>query len=118
MTTALEWSNNGSLLGCISKDKVLSIFDPRKDGPAMTTTTHEGAKSQKLCWLGDSQTILSCGFSKVNEREYGIWDTRDLSNPLIKKRLDDYAGVPFPYFDEDLKVLYIAGKGESAVSFF
>jgi hypothetical protein len=32
--------------------------------------------------------------------------------------LDDYAGIPFPYFDEDSKVLYIAGKGESAVSFF
>jgi hypothetical protein len=41
-----------------------------------------------------------------------------MSNPLIKKRLDDYAGIPFPYFDEDSKVLYIAGKGESAVSFY
>ena len=37
---------------------------------------------------------------------------------MIKKRLDDYAGVPYCYFDEDSKVLFIAGKGESAVSFF
>jgi coronin-1B/1C/6 len=37
---------------------------------------------------------------------------------LIKKRLDDYAGVPYPYFDDAAKVVFIAGKGESAVSFF
>lgn len=36
ITTGLEWSHNGSLLGAISKDKILSIFDPRKDGPALT----------------------------------------------------------------------------------
>ena len=41
-----------------------------------------------------------------------------MANPLIKKRLDDFAGVPFSYFDEDSKVLFIAGKGESAISFF
>jgi len=37
---------------------------------------------------------------------------------LIKKRLDDYAGIPYPFYDEDSKVVYIAGKGESAISFF
>lgn len=37
---------------------------------------------------------------------------------MIKKRLDDYAGIPFPFYDDDSKVVYIAGKGESAVSFF
>jgi coronin-1B/1C/6 len=41
-----------------------------------------------------------------------------MSAPLIKKRLDDYAGSPFCYFDEDSKVIFIAGKGESAVSFY
>jgi hypothetical protein len=34
------------------------------------------------------------------------------------KRLDDYGGVALPYFDEDSKVMYIVGKGESAISFF
>jgi hypothetical protein len=47
-----------------------------------------------------------------------VYDLRDLSQPLIKKRLDDYAGIPYPYFDDDARVLFIAGKGESAVSFF
>ena len=84
----------------------------------MIATCHEGAKAQKLVWLGDSQNILTTGFSKVSERQYAVWDLRDLSQPLIMKRLDDYTGIAFPFFDEDTKVVYIAGKGESAVSYY
>ena len=117
--TGFEWSHNGSLIGCINKDKTLNVFDPRKEGtPALVASTHEGAKQQKMCWLGDSQTILTTGFSRMAEREYAVYDTRDFTQPLLKKRLDDYAGIAFPYFDEDSKVLYIAGKGETAISIY
>ena len=34
------------------------------------------------------------------------------------KRLDDYVGIPMLFFDEDTKVLFIANKGESAISFY
>jgi coronin-1B/1C/6 len=34
------------------------------------------------------------------------------------KRLDDYSGIPNLYFDEDTKVVFIAGKGEQGVSFY
>jgi hypothetical protein len=34
------------------------------------------------------------------------------------KRLDDYAGIPYPFFDEDTKLVYIAGRGETAVSYY
>jgi hypothetical protein len=44
-STGLEWSNNGSLVACITKEKQAYIFDPRKEGSAMTATTHEGAKA-------------------------------------------------------------------------
>lgn len=62
--------------------------------------------------------MLTCGFSKLSERQYGVWDTRDISKPIVLKKLDDYAGIPFPFYDEDNKVVYVAGKGEVAVSFF
>lgn len=42
--TGLEWSHNGSLLSIITKEKQICIFDPRKEGPAMTATAHEGAR--------------------------------------------------------------------------
>jgi WD40 repeat protein len=52
--TGLEWSYDGSLLGEITKDKTLNVFDPRKEGQAMTANAHEGARPQKIVWLGDS----------------------------------------------------------------
>jgi len=117
-TNALEWSHNGSLLGCITKDKNLQWFDPRSQTSCASVATHEGARPQKMTWCGDSQTIMTCGFSKLAEREFGIWDIRNADKPVYKNRLDDYSGVPFIHFDEDHKVIYIAGKGESAISFF
>ena len=117
-TTGLEWSYNGSLLASITKDRQITVFDPRKDGTTVQTLAHEGARPQKICWLGNNQTIFSAGFSKIAEREYAVWDIRDFSQPIIKKRLDDFAGIPYPHFDEDNNVLYISGKGESAISFF
>lgn len=42
--TGLDWSHNGSLLAAISKDKIMTIFDPRKEGAAMVANTHEGAR--------------------------------------------------------------------------
>lgn len=54
----------------------------------------------------------------MSEREYAVWDIRNSDKPLVKRRLDDYSGVPFTYFDEDHKVVYVAGKGESAISYF
>lgn len=42
--TGLEWSHNGSLLGLITKDKTVNIFDPRKEGKAMSASAHEGAR--------------------------------------------------------------------------
>jgi hypothetical protein len=105
-------------LAAITKDRTLSAFDPRKEGTALSVATHEGARPQKLCWLGNSQTIFTSGFSKIAEREFAVWDLRDLSNPLVKRRLDDCAGIPFPFFEEDSRVLFIAGKGESAISYF
>jgi coronin-1B/1C/6 len=68
VATGLEWSHNGSLLGCVTKDKQLNIFDPRKEGPSMVSNAHEGAKTQKICWLGDSSTVLTTGFSRTSER--------------------------------------------------
>ena len=84
----------------------------------MVAQTHEGAKAQKLVWLGDSSTFLTTGFSKQNERQYAVWDTRDLSQPLVLRKLDDQSGIPMPIFDEDTKVLFIWGKGESSIQFY
>ena len=94
------------------------VYDPRKSGDAMTGASHEGTRQQKLVWAGDNETIITTGFSKMSERQFGVFDIRDLANPLEMRRLDESPGVGFPYFDEDHKVLFIAGKGEMAISYY
>ena len=61
---------------------------------------------------------MSTGFSKISERQYGVYDLRDLSQPLIIKRLDDYAGIAYPFYDEDTRLVFMAGKGESSVTYY
>ena len=117
-TNDLQWSHNGSLIGITTKDKNVSYLDPRNGDVCGTTAAHEGAKQHKLVWLGNSESILTCGFSKFSEREYAVWDIRNFNTPLIRKRLDEFKGVPMTFFDEEHKVVYIAGKGESSISFF
>jgi WD40 repeat protein len=53
-TTGLDWSHNGSLLGLLTREKTLNVFDPRKEGSALKTNAHEGTRPQKLVWLGNS----------------------------------------------------------------
>jgi WD40 repeat protein len=118
-STALEWNMNGSLLASASKDKKLSVFDPRKEGnEVLQTNIHEGGKPQKLVWCGSSGNIFTVGFNKIAERQYAIWDPRNFSEPMIMKRLDEGSGSPFLHFDTDTNVVYVAGKGESAVGMY
>jgi len=61
-------------------------------------------------WLGDADRLASTGFTKMRERELAIWDVRDLSKPAKRESLDSSTGVIIPLFDNDAKILYLAGK--------
>jgi hypothetical protein len=64
----MEWNYNGSMLGVISKDKLMKIYDPRVETSVISVSSHEGVKPKKICWLGETQKILTTGFSKTNDR--------------------------------------------------
>lgn len=97
---------------------MVSFFDPRSSSSFGAIQAHDGARQHKLVWLGDSQHILTCGYSGLSEREFAIWDTRNFTSPLQKRQLDSYNGVPFTYYDEEHKVVFVAGKGDSAITYF
>jgi len=71
-----------------------------------------------MTWAGNNETIITTGFSKVSERQFAVYDIKNLSAPLEMRRLDDCPGIAHPHFDADHKVLYIAGKGESAITYY
>ena len=116
--TGLEWNANGSMLATVTRERMIRIFDPRAEENVLTCDSHEGARPQKVCWLGASDKILTTGFSKMSERQYGIFDIRDFSKPLVMKRFDENTGVLYPYYDEDTGLIFCVGRGENLISFF
>lgn len=115
--TSLEWNYDGSLLSVCDKNKKLHVFDPRDTTSAVfNATAHEGPKQLKCCWLGESNRILTTGISKQMFKEIAIWDSRDLSQPLIRKKADKNIEVSDPFFDPVNNLVYLAVKGEARVN--
>jgi hypothetical protein len=45
LPSSLEWNHNGELMGCVSKDKQMHIYDPRVFRKSIVMNTgHDGTK--------------------------------------------------------------------------
>merc|ERR1711937_146017 len=82
--TSIEWNFNGSLLVSTCKDKKIRVIDPVKGTVVQEGKGHDGTKHMKGVFVSDENknVIMTCGFSKMSERQYAIWDAADLSKPL------------------------------------
>ncbi|KAL8455782.1 hypothetical protein Emag_000356 [Eimeria magna] len=82
---SVKWSNSGDKLASTSKDKSLSIIDPREKNVVSSVTCHEGSKASKCCWVdgfaGAPGHVLTTGFSKSNVRELHLWDIKNFTKP-------------------------------------
>eukprot|EP01132_Coremiostelium_polycephalum_P003751 gene3751-4670_t len=116
MITSVNVNYTGDQLVTGCKDKMMRIFDPRGNSIIAETVAHTGAKGFKGVWCGQTSNIFTVGFTKSSEREYSLWDSRNLSNgPLNSGIIDHLAGVITPYYDEDTSVVYLAGKGDGTI---
>ena len=61
-------------------------------------------------------TLFTTGFSRMSDRQYGLWDPTDLSKPLIRENIDTGSGVLFPFFDDSSNMVYVVGKVSSLLS--
>lgn len=109
---SLSWSANGSLLVTTSRDKKLRIWDVRQEKPAHEVPGHSGAKNSRAVWMGEHDRVATTGFSKMSDRQLGLWDIRDPKEPIGGFQvLDSISGVGMPFWDEGTQCLYLAGKG-------
>lgn len=115
----LIWDYQGTQYITTSKDKHIRFMDARSAQLAnKIETAHEGAKSTKLAYLGNFGKIVSVGFTRQSQRQFKIWDHRNLSTALKQVDIDQAAGVIMPFFDPDSGLLYLAGKGDGNVRFY
>jgi len=110
-----SWSYDGSRVITSCKDKKLRVIDPRNGEVVKEVVGHEGSKPAQVIYLKDGK-IFSTGFSKMSERQYALWDG-DL-NQIVIQELDSSNGVIFPFYDADSNVVYLCGKGDSAIKYF
>ncbi len=115
---SLSWSANGSLLVTTSRDKTLRIWDVRQEKPAIEVNGHPGAKNSRVTWMGEHDKIATTGFSKMSDRQLGLWDLKSPQEPVGGfDRLDSSSGVCMPFWDDGTQCLYLAGKGYVIDSF-
>lgn len=115
---SIAWNSVGTTLATTCRDKKLRLFDPRAGKDAVRVTEgHSGVKGSRVVWLGDRDRIATTGFSRMSDRQLGLWDTSGLKN-LEMNSLDSSAGVLMPFFAEGNDVLFIAGKGDGNIRYY
>lgn len=109
---SLSWSANGSLLVTTCRDKKLRVWDVRQERPAQEVAGHSGAKNSRAVWMGEHDRVATTGFSRMSDRQLGLWDIREPREPIGGFHiLDSISGVCMPFWDDGTQCLYLAGKG-------
>ncbi|XP_072037635.1 coronin-1C-like isoform X2 [Amphiura filiformis] len=110
------WNYNGSLIATTCKDKKIRIIDPRtgevkKEGPG-----HDGAKVSRVQFLKNNK-LFTTGFSRMSERQYGVFDATSLSN-LAMETIDNNNAPLTICYDPDINLVYLIGKGDTLIRYY
>jgi len=118
VVTNLSWCNDGSLCATSCKDKTVRVFDPRANQCVAEAPDHPGAKGGRVVWLQKKDLIFTCGFGKTNERQIALYDPRKLGEKLTLQVIDSSSSSLMPFYDNDLGIMYLAGKGDGNIRYY
>ncbi|XP_072565143.1 uncharacterized protein [Paramormyrops kingsleyae] len=112
------WNRNGSLICTACKDKKVRVINPRKEEiVAEKDKAHEGARPMRAIFLADGN-IFTTGFSRMSERQLGLWNPENMDEPISVHEMDTSNGVLLPFYDPDTNLVYLCGKGDSSIRYF
>jgi coronin-1B/1C/6 len=113
---SLAFSPSGTLLATTARDRKIRLFDPRVGGEAVHVVDgHGGIKGARIAWMGDTGRIATTGFSKMSERQVGLWDIGSGLSNIKTTVIDQSAGVLMPFWSDN-NILFIgACKGRICV---
>jgi coronin-1B/1C/6 len=117
MIYSAVWNYNGSKILTSCKDKAIRLFDPRTGKNVKEFKGHQAVKPMRAIFMKDGR-IFTTGFSRTGERQYALWDAEKLDQALVIEDLDNSNGLLFPFYDEDTNMIYLCGKGDSAIRYF
>lgn len=117
MIYSAVWNYNGSKIATTCKDKIIRCFDPRTGKTLVEGKGHQATKPMRALFMRDGR-LFTTGFSRSSERQYALWDSEKLESPLVMEELDNSNGILFPFYDEDTNMIYLCGKGDSAIRYF
>lgn len=120
LVTSFAFNYNGTLLATTSRDKKLRVWDIRSQKVISEGSSHTGAKPSRVVWLGNTDRVITTGFSKLSDRQVGIWDINKIEAGPIGgfNVIDSSSGVLIPVFDEATSILYLIGKGDGNIRYY
>ncbi|QRV88476.1 coronin [Ceratobasidium sp. AG-Ba] len=114
---SMAWNPSGTLLATTCRDRKLRLFDPRAGSEAVRVGDgHGGIKGARVVWMGNNDRIATTGFSRMSERQLGVWDTTSLNN-IKTISIDQSSGVIMPFWSDN-NLLFLAGKGDGNIRYY
>lgn len=115
---SVSWKQDGTVLTTNAKDKKIRVIDPRSSDPlVMEAESHQNIKDSRVVWLGNQSRILTTGFDANRIRQVMVRDIRNFDNPEKVMNYDCSTGILMPLYDADTNMLFLAGKGDTTISF-
>lgn len=68
--------------------------------------------------MGDLDKVATTGFSRTSDRQLFIYDTKNFANPIVQENIDTSSGVLMPFYDNDTRMIYLAGKGDGNIRYY
>ncbi|KAI9028534.1 hypothetical protein DFJ74DRAFT_765474 [Hyaloraphidium curvatum] len=112
---AAAFSPDGTKIAVLGRDKRLRVLDARTGAEKAGWPSHEGIKGARAVWLSDSR-LASVGFGKAARREINVYDLGKPESEPRATQVDINPGILSPFWDEDLGLLFLAGRGDRNVS--
>ncbi|KAF8633897.1 hypothetical protein AX17_004339 [Amanita inopinata Kibby_2008] len=114
---SMAFNATGTILATTCRDRKIRMFDVRVAGePVRVCDGHGGVKGSRVVWMGDMDRIATTGFSRMSDRQVGIWETGGMSN-LKTMTLDQSSGVVMPFWSDN-NILFLAGKGDGNIRYY
>lgn len=114
---SLAFNSDGSMIATTCKDKKLRLFDPRSKGVAHETDGMGGTKTSEVLFCDNYGLLFVTGFNKGSMRQWAVYDPKMFNKPCKTEDIDASAGVICTYYDPDLSLVYLAGKGDGNIKY-